>query len=67
MKYYKKAQIIKHALESYTQNKTYTSDTERKQDQQVLDEIRNEVVVMKEKYGIQLSPVELDFKQKQWR
>ena len=51
MKDYKRQHIIKHALEMYVQRPN-VSDKDLKQELKVLEETKNNIVVMKDEYGI---------------
>ena len=51
MKDYKRQYIIKHALEMYVQRPN-VSDKDLKQEMKVLDEVKNNIAVMKDEYGI---------------
>lgn len=51
MKDYKRQHIIKHALEMYVQRPN-VSDKDLKQEMKVLEEVKNNIAIMKSKYGI---------------
>ncbi|WP_433912326.1 hypothetical protein [Staphylococcus sp. LKG3-3] len=51
MKDYKRQHIIKHALEMYVQ-RSNVSDKDLKQEMKVLEEVKNNISVMKDEYGI---------------
>ncbi|WP_411842134.1 hypothetical protein [Salinicoccus sp. HZC-1] len=51
MKDYKKKHIIKHALEMYVQ-RTGVSDKDLRQELKVLEEVKDDIEIMKDEYGI---------------
>lgn len=57
MKNYRKQHIIKHALEMYIQREG-ASEKDIRQEKSVLNEVKNNIQVMKEEYGLQKTAVD---------